>query len=375
MKKLLSDWWFNTLTSHFLIYNTCWEDPAIDRSLLQMDASSDIFMITSAGDNAFDYLLDDVHSIHSVDLNPYQNGLCELKKAFYITDQVDRLQDLFITGKSKNAINHLSSVKEVLSDSTYAYWKQNIHWFMNDRGFYEHSLSGRFAQLLRLLLHQKGIYEQVIELIHMEGKENRRDFYSTKIYPQLWSGFGQRIWKNEWVLSLAGVPSNQLKGTSGLNSYMKEVIENVFVRQGAQENYFWRLYIEGEYNTQACPNYLKTEFASQIRAKVDRIKLNTTSTYSALKNSAQTYSHFILLDHMDWFIDKNPIALEQLWRGIIKRAKPGAKILFRSVYPTLDKFPEIVQDHCTLLPIDENYLDMNDRVNTYQRTFLAQVNV
>ncbi|MFP4054703.1 MAG: DUF3419 family protein, partial [Phycisphaerae bacterium] len=39
-----------------LIYNTSWEDPRIDRELLELDGDSKVVMITSAGCNALDYL-------------------------------------------------------------------------------------------------------------------------------------------------------------------------------------------------------------------------------------------------------------------------------------------------------------------------------
>jgi DNA-binding NarL/FixJ family response regulator len=41
-----------------LIYNACWEDPRIDRELMRLNAKSRVVMITSAGCNALDYLLD-----------------------------------------------------------------------------------------------------------------------------------------------------------------------------------------------------------------------------------------------------------------------------------------------------------------------------
>jgi len=52
-----------------LIYNCAWEDPRIDRHLLQLDSRSRVVMITSAGCNALDYLLDTPAEIHAVDMN------------------------------------------------------------------------------------------------------------------------------------------------------------------------------------------------------------------------------------------------------------------------------------------------------------------
>lgn len=64
------DWVFRQVHSNNLVYNTCWEDPRCDRELMQFDTDSEIVMITSAGCNALDYLLDRPSAIHCVDVNP-----------------------------------------------------------------------------------------------------------------------------------------------------------------------------------------------------------------------------------------------------------------------------------------------------------------
>ena len=64
-----------------LVYNTCWEDPRLDRVALQIGPSDRIVMITSAGCNALDYALCQPERIDAVDLNPRQNALLELKMA------------------------------------------------------------------------------------------------------------------------------------------------------------------------------------------------------------------------------------------------------------------------------------------------------
>jgi S-adenosylmethionine-diacylglycerol 3-amino-3-carboxypropyl transferase len=70
---------FKTIHSNTLIYNACWEDPRLDRELLALDSNSQIVMLTSAGCNALDYLLDSPAAIHTVDVNPRQNALLQLK--------------------------------------------------------------------------------------------------------------------------------------------------------------------------------------------------------------------------------------------------------------------------------------------------------
>ena len=64
-----------------LVYNTCWEDPRIDKQALRLGSDDDVLVITSAGCNALSYALDAPRSVHAVDVNYRQNALLELKIA------------------------------------------------------------------------------------------------------------------------------------------------------------------------------------------------------------------------------------------------------------------------------------------------------
>ncbi len=73
------DMFLHHLLQRNLVYNICWEDPRIDRKLLEIRPGSRVLMITSAGCNALEYLLDKPAEIHCTDINPRQNALLELK--------------------------------------------------------------------------------------------------------------------------------------------------------------------------------------------------------------------------------------------------------------------------------------------------------
>ena len=60
---------FNYVHGNYLVYNTCWEDPRLDREVLSLGAEDELVLITSAGCNALDYALDGPRRIHAVDMN------------------------------------------------------------------------------------------------------------------------------------------------------------------------------------------------------------------------------------------------------------------------------------------------------------------
>ena len=45
---------FNAIYSKALVYNTCWEDPAVDRKALELHSDDRMLVITSAGCNVLD---------------------------------------------------------------------------------------------------------------------------------------------------------------------------------------------------------------------------------------------------------------------------------------------------------------------------------
>ena len=60
MLKSAHDLVFRHVHNSNLIYNTAWEDPRLDRQLMKLNRGSRVVMITSAGCNALDYLLNPI---------------------------------------------------------------------------------------------------------------------------------------------------------------------------------------------------------------------------------------------------------------------------------------------------------------------------
>ena len=52
---------FDAVHRNNLVYNTCWEDPRLDREALRLGPDDDVLVITSAGCNALDYEIGRAH--------------------------------------------------------------------------------------------------------------------------------------------------------------------------------------------------------------------------------------------------------------------------------------------------------------------------
>ena len=94
---------FDGLYSRSLVYNTCWEDPAVDRRALNLTPDDSVRVITSAGCNALDYALTGVQRVHAVDANPRQSALLELKLAGVHRLEYEDFFRFFGEGRHDNA--------------------------------------------------------------------------------------------------------------------------------------------------------------------------------------------------------------------------------------------------------------------------------
>src|SRR5690349_15488458 len=135
-----------------LIYNTCWEDPALDRVALDFRPDDRVVVITSAGCNALDYLLAGAGEVNAVDVNPRQNALLELKVAALRGLSQPDFFDLFGNGYSPFAREmYQDALRARLSATARKYWDRHIDFFQGKgwrRSFYYRGTSGFFAKVL-----------------------------------------------------------------------------------------------------------------------------------------------------------------------------------------------------------------------------------
>lgn len=370
---------FESIVSKHLVYNTCWEDPRIDRKLLGLDSDSSVVMLTSAGCNALDYLLDDPQTVHAVDANPNQNALLELKTSLFRHGDYDLLFDLFGYGAHPDARHiYRRHLRPHLSRRARQCWDDRIRYFTPssaEPSFYFRGTSGKVALMMHRHMRQKGIYSKALRLLDATTLDEQQRYYRD-IDPRLWSGFHRWLLKRDATMALLGVPAAQRRliendFEGGLYRYVKDAMEHVFTRLPIRDNYFWRVYITGSYTRECCPNYLKKNHFERLKNRIDRIRLHTGTLSDFLESNPGSYSHFVLLDHQDWMADAKPAELSREWRLILRNAQPGARILFRSAGSAVPFLPGFVRERVRFDPGRTASLHGDDRVGTYGSTHIG----
>ena len=381
---------FDGLYSRSLVYNTCWEDPAVDRQALQLGRDDSVLVITSAGCNVLDYALQGPRSIHAVDANPRQTALLELKMAGIRHLEFDDYFRIFGDGYHARFRDlYRQKLRRDLSEFASTYWDRYGKWFTSRYGsFYYHGLAGfvarGFSTYFRL---RPQLAADIHELFQCGDLDTQRRVYEEKVAPELWTPTINWLLGRQLTMSLIGVPHPQRRlvqaqHPGGVAGFIRDAIDYVFRNLPVAENYFWRVYLYGRYTPDCCPEYLKPHnFAALKNGLVDCIEPHTCTVTEFLNGDDDPISRFVLLDHMDWMSSYHPAALIEEWNAIVARAKPGARILLRSAHanPAFLDWVEIGTARHRLADVvrfDRELaarLQRQDRVHTYAGFMIADV--
>lgn len=383
---------FNTVHRNNLVYNTCWEDPRLDRVALEFQPTDNVLVITSAGCNALDYALAGVNHVNAVDMNPRQNALLQLKQAGIRALDFPTFFQLFGDGRLPGArkIYH-DRLRKHLDDWSRNFWDRKIKWFDNRRHtFYFRGTSGFFARLMKIYTDRViKIRPHLDAILNASSVSEQEVIYRTKIKDKFWSNLVKFTLNRDTTMAMLGVPRaqrRQIEATydGDLVRYIQECMEGVFVRLPMRDNYFWRLYMNGCYTRSCCPTYLEeANFTRLKEGLVDRVTTHTDSVQGFLEKHPGKISKFILLDHMDWLSDHFFPLLESEWQAIVDKAAPHSRLIWRSGGFNTDFIDSVHVKIAGQTTKVNDLLDYNtqlaqelhpqDRVHTYGSFFIAQM--
>jgi S-adenosylmethionine-diacylglycerol 3-amino-3-carboxypropyl transferase len=398
---MISNWigeaCFKSIHRHNLVYNTCWEDPRIDRQALELNSDDRVMLITSAGCNALDYALDSPKAIYAVDLNPLQNALLELKIACIRTLEYEDFFALFGRGSwSGWPSTYANLVRPLLKPATQNIWDSRIHFFSGATrrsSFYFHGSSGYFAWAVNGYINRIAkVRSALLDMLDASDVQEQRHIFESKdLGSSIWSPLLRWLIRRDLTMSMLGVPRAQrnqidrdVKG--GIEQFIIDRVESVFTQLPLKDNYFWRVYLTGEYSPECCPEYLREPCFNRLKAgDVDCISIHDNSVEQFLRGRSDLppISRFVLLDHMDWICSKGNGALRSEWEAILESASTDARVLWRSAGLSVDFVdPLIVRSSKGSCRVGDrlvyhhelaSQLHRMDRVHTYGSFYIADV--
>ncbi|KIX02343.1 uncharacterized protein Z518_08284 [Rhinocladiella mackenziei CBS 650.93] len=335
------------------IYAFNWEDPKVDRQLLNITQDDVILAITSAGDNILDYLLEKPKRIHAVDLNPNQNHLLELKVAAFTALPHSDVWQLFGEGQHPDFRNLLlQKLSPHMSSQAFQYWLNKAYIFTSPGGLYESGGSRHAIKLVRWLFKLFGLTTKVRTICKVETLNEQRE-----IWPYIrslllsWPLHKAVVSTEWWAWKAAGVPPAQhaliindyarrtnLPKTKKLFGeavwqYVVDTLDPVVeTTQISRDNYFYYLCLQGKFSRKCHPRYLGVKAHATLSRPdtFDGLRIHTDEIMEVIARiSPSTLTIAILMDSMDWFNPLENAALEQVI-ALNKVLKLGGRVLFRS---------------------------------------------
>jgi len=383
---------FKFVHGNNLVYNTCWEDPRLDRVALELGPTDNVLVITSAGCNALDYALCGPNHVYAVDMNPRQNALLDLKIAGIKTLAHDDFFQFFGEGYHPQARKlYREKLRPALPAWSQEWWDTWIKFFANkDRPFYFRGTSGALARLIKIYTDRLiRVRPHIDAALDAQTLEEQREIYYKHLKEKFWSRSMKFAMNRDTTMSMVGVPKAQRRQVEsqyegGIGKFVHDCVEAVFCELPLKDNYFWRVYMKGRYTRECCPEYLKADNFERLKGGlIDRVSTHTTSVQNFLDKHDGQISRYVLLDHMDWLSDHLFPLLELEWQAIVDRAAPGTRMIWRSGglrTDFLDRVHVRKNSHevglpslLTLHPELAARLHEKDRVHTYGSFYIADL--
>ncbi|HMP59265.1 MAG TPA: BtaA family protein [Gemmatales bacterium] len=393
VSSTLSQFFFQLVHRHHLVYNTCWEDPRLDRVALALAPADRVVMITSAGCNALDYALDGPARIDCIDVNPRQNALLALKIAGIRALNHAEFFAVFGHGGVRDfRALYQDALRPHLTGGARVFWDRHQDFFAAPRSFYFRGAAGHFARAVNFYIDRVvQLREPVNAILRAPSLEVQRDIYQRHLRDGFWTRMLRWLINADAPLALLGVPRAQrqhLERTTQarIASFVEECLHAVFHDLPLADNYFWRVYLTGAYDPECCPEYLRPEPFARLKAGlVDRIHVHTAPLQHFLEQCRPGVTRFVLLDHMDWLSAHRRDWLQAEWQALVAAAAPGARLLWRSGGLQVDFVDDLLVRHrgrtrrvgdvLTYNTTLAQQLHVRDRVHTYGSFYIADLAV
>lgn len=367
------------------LYTQSWEDPRADEPYLKISSEDVCLTLTSGGCNALDLCIQGAKAVYSVDCNPAQSALLELKREAIKNMHYEDVWSMFGEGVHPRAESLFQKkLAPYMSQTSIKFWRDKIRYF-ND-GLYFHGGMGKVVagvQFAAKWLGLRGHLEALAEAPTLEAQRKAwnnlppiRAYNSMPAWGQtLVSKATDLLLFNRLILWFGGgVPGQQrnLIVSDGvpLSHYVSRTMNGVALNSHVRkDNYFYYNCLTGRFARNNCPAYLtKTGFRT-LRDENAIQALHIVNGFFLPTLKRRMYSVVVLMDHVDWLQPKDAQVLAQaLGTNVVE----GGRVIWRSA-ALCPPYVTYIEDAgfevtCIQRADKDEYLD---RVNMYASFWVA----
>jgi len=302
-------------------YAQLWEDADILNAAMGDVAGGRLVSICSAGDNALALLLLDPAEVHAVDLSPAQLQCLALRMGAYT--QLEHPEFLELVGARPSA-RRAALLHQALSESTS---ETRAFWARLESEVVAHGAggAGKFERYFRLfaryglpLTHSRAV---IRDLFEPRDRNARAAFFERRFDNWRWRALVRVFFSRFMMARLGRDPAFFDHVEGSVSDHVFSRLRHAGVDTDPSQNPYLHWVMTGTHGA-ALPLPWRREAFETIRDRLDRIKPHLGPLESL---SVRDIAGFNLSDIFEYMPSS---VQEAVYRGILKTARPGARLVY-----------------------------------------------
>jgi S-adenosylmethionine-diacylglycerol 3-amino-3-carboxypropyl transferase len=308
-------------------YSSCNEDTRSELKALRITREDIVLSISGSGARSLDLLVSRPKKVISIDMNPLQNYLLELKIAAIKNLPYGEFLGFLGVRESRMRLSIYDGLRSDLSSEAKEYWDGQFKALK--RGILYQGRWERYFRTLSLIVKLfRG--EKIKKLFTFTDLEEQMEFCLTKWNTKGWRKFIQIVchrffWK--YVFQDPGfyrfVPESFPVG-----NYIYDCMSRTLETYLAKENHFFSLLVHNKYvNEGSLPLHLQEKHYPKLKKNVSRIEIVTDSLQNYLRKLPEKSIHkFSLSDISSYTSEEDYLSILE---SCVRAAAPDALFCLR----------------------------------------------
>lgn len=313
-----------------LIFTLNWEDPEMDRMALKIQPGDSMMTITSGGCNTLSFLLQDPSVIYTIDINPSQSYVIELK--IVAMKYLDYAEFIRFAGlyPAENRLGTYAGIRDKLSEGAANFWDDYIE--IIKKGFLINGRYETFVKLVSFFVRMIEGNRRVNQLFNEMSLVDQAAF-SMKKWNTKRTKFIFNTFFNKYILARRGLKADYFTFDDGSNTFAESFFKRfmkVITEVPVSGNYFLHLYLKGCYRSLLeVPDFLIESNYPIIKSRLDRIRIITMDAQNWLTLAPSRSLNCFALSNICELMSLDDTL--KVFREVIRVACPDSRICFRNL--------------------------------------------
>lgn len=305
-----------------IIYSAANEDPASEIRALSIRPSDQVLTIAGSGARPLDLLTCAPAKVVSLDMNPKQSFLVELKKQAYRDLSYEELLAFFGVLPSAQRLRIYKKLRSGLTEPATQFWDAESQKISD--GILYCGLWERYLRSVSFVFRARR--KLITELFSCSDLSAQRD---------IWARWDNLIWKIllkcvsskvVWKYLLKEPGYEYIEDKKGVSAYLHRRFSHAAHHHLFSDNPFLNLMVLGKYSLKSLPLHLSEDGFNKVKKNIENLEIVTGNLTEHLKQNKNRYGAMSLSDFSSY---ADPLTYKSIWESIVDSAADNARVCER----------------------------------------------